>query len=393
MLGYPAAMPVKLAYLVTHPIHYQAPMIRRVAAEPDIDLHVFFGSDFSTRAHVDPGFGKAVTWDVPLTDGFQHSFLPEVTPPLQPGEDTTFWRPRNRGLAEQLAHFDALWVHGYHRAFHLQTMLQAKLKGLRVLLRDEATDVSAARSPAKQAAKRLFFAGVDRLVDRYLCIGSRNRAYYRGFGIADEKLCMVPYAVDNAAFFARADAAHPNREALRASLGLDQRPIVLFSGKLIARKRPMDLVQAVAQLPPDQRPWALFAGDGELRAEIEAAGVDTVRVLGFQQQQALPALYDLADIFVLPSEREAWGMVVNEAMTGSTAVICSDRIGSAPDLVKPGVTGFTYPVGDVQALAATLADCLSDPVRLAGIGKASRELIATWDYDADISGLRQALQI
>ncbi|MDX2101923.1 MAG: glycosyltransferase family 4 protein [Alphaproteobacteria bacterium] len=388
-------MTVRLAYLVTHPIHYQAPMIRRVAAEPDIDLTVFFGSDFSTRSHVDAGFGRAVTWDVALTDGFRHEFLAEVSKPLQPGEDTDFWRPRNRGLAGRLKQFDALWVHGYHRAFHLQTMLQARMAGLRVLLRDEATSISAQRSALKQAVKRAFFWGVDRLVDGYLCIGSLNRDYYRSWGIAEAKLFDMPYAVDNDAFFARAQVARSRREAFRAELGLDHRPVLLFSGKLIARKRPFDVVDAVATLPADQRPWVLFAGDGELRdalsERIAALQLERVRLLGFQSQLQLAALYDLADIFVLPSEREAWGMVVNEAMTGGTAILVSDRIGAAPDLVKPGINGAHYPVGDTAALGAALGDLVRDPARLAAMGQASADLIAGWNYDRDIRGLRAAL--
>jgi hypothetical protein len=69
---------VRLAYLVTHPIQYQAPLLRRIAAEPDIDLTVFFGSDFSLKSYLDPAFGKVIAWDVDLTGGYRHG------PRLQP---------------------------------------------------------------------------------------------------------------------------------------------------------------------------------------------------------------------------------------------------------------------------------------------------------------------
>src|SRR5260370_12805929 len=73
-----ASRPVRLAYLVSHPIQYQAPLLRRIAQEPDIDLTVFFGSDFSVRGYKDEGFGVAVKWDVPLLGGYQHQFLPVI---------------------------------------------------------------------------------------------------------------------------------------------------------------------------------------------------------------------------------------------------------------------------------------------------------------------------
>lgn len=392
----------RLAYLVTHPIQYQAPLLRQVAADPDIDLTVFFGSDFSVRSYVDPGFGRAVQWDVPLLDGYRSEFLAPRGRPLAKGEDPSFLRPFNRGLFRRLGRFDALWVHGYHRAFHWMAMAEARRRGLTVLLRDEATDISAGRSPAKQAAKRLFFKGFDRLVDGYLCIGSLNRAFYQGFGVAERKLFSVPYAVDNAHFQSRIAAAAPEREALRARLGLEPgRPVVLFSGKLIPRKRPFDLLDAHDRLvgdPAARRPYLLFAGDGELRPELEAriAGRDgadggDVRLLGFQNQGELAALYDLADVFVLPSEREAWGLVVNEAMNAGRAIIVNDRIGAGADLVRGGENGFVYPVGDVAALTVSLLTILRDPARLEAMGRRSREIIDRWSFREDIDGLKQAL--
>src|SRR5476649_2312932 len=67
---------IRLAYLVSHPIQYQAPLLRRIAQEPDIDLTVLFGSDFSVRGYKDEGFGVGVKWDVPLLEGYQYEFLP-----------------------------------------------------------------------------------------------------------------------------------------------------------------------------------------------------------------------------------------------------------------------------------------------------------------------------
>jgi glycosyltransferase involved in cell wall biosynthesis len=391
---------IRLAYLVTHPIQYQAPLLRRVAADPDIDLHVFFGSDFSVKRHVDGGFGQVIEWDVPLLDGYAHSFLPLRGWALPAGRDPSFRRPWNGGLAAELRRdrFDALWVHGYHRLSHLEAMAIARARGIKVLIRDEVTAISAGRSLAKRLLKAVLLRAMDRLVDAYLTIGTLNRAFWGGYGVADQRLFMMPYAVDNAWFQARDRDARAGLDAARAELGLAPgRPVVLFVGKLIARKRPLDLLDAYRRVAgaATRHPFLLFAGsgplEGELAQRVAEAGLADVRLLGFRNQAELARLYALADLFVLPSEREAWGLVVNEAMNAGCAVIVSDRVGAAPDLVRPGVNGFNYPVGDTAALARCLESCLADPDRLAAMGQASRTMIDRWGFDADLAGLKAAL--
>ena len=93
-----ASRSVRLAYLVSHPIQYQAPLLRRIAQEPDIDLTVFYGSDFSVRGYQDEGFGVGVKWDIPLLDGYKHVFLPK----LRDGQDVSFAMPLNRGIVSRL---------------------------------------------------------------------------------------------------------------------------------------------------------------------------------------------------------------------------------------------------------------------------------------------------
>jgi glycosyltransferase involved in cell wall biosynthesis len=393
--------PVRLAYLVTHPIQYQAPLLRLIANQPDIDLHVMFGSDFSVRRFVDPGFGRTISWDVPLLDGYSSEVLPAFGRPLADTELPSFWRPFSHGVARRLkaGRFDALWVHGYNRASHWAAMFAAKRLGRAVLVRDEATQVSAPRSLAKRAVKQAFFRALDRLVDGYLAIGSLNRDYYLAHGIAAAKLFAMPYAVDNAFFQANVARAAAERAILRARLGLTPgRPVILFAAKLIARKRPFDVLEAFAKLAGDEAaraPYLLFAGDGALRPALEAAvarsGLADVHLLGFQSQAALAALYDLADLLVLPSERESWGLVVNEAMNAGCAIVVNDRIGAGADLVRGGDNGFVYPCGDVAALAVSLRSVLRDPARCRAMGQRSRALIDHWSFAEDLAGLRAAL--
>ena len=394
-----AARKLRLAYLVTHPIQYQAPLLRRISAEPDIDLTVFFGTDFSARPFVAADFGQTIEWDVPLLEGYKHDLLPAIGP--RDEKDLGFWKPLNHGLASRLAsgRFDALWVHGYARWLHWSAMVSARRRGIKVLLRDEATPISAERGPAKQAAKRMFFTGMKRLVDGYLAIGSLNRRYYIEHGVAKDRIFMMPYAVDNARFIADAATANATREAFRAQLGLEpDRPILLFAAKLIERKRPAQLIEAFAAVHADpalRRPYLVFAGDGPLRGQLERDAArlapGAVKFLGFQRQSELPRCYDLCDAFVLPSGQEAWGLVVNEVMCAGRAVIASDMVGSAPDLVRPGENGAVFRTDDVSDLARAMREVLHDRAELAAMGRRSFEIIRHWSFEEDVAGLRQAL--
>jgi glycosyltransferase involved in cell wall biosynthesis len=156
-------------------------------------------------------------------------------------------------------------------------------------------------------------------------------------------------------------------------------------------------VKSVFAISPGSapRPYLLFVGDGPLRGGLMAqagaqAGGD-VRFLGFRNQSELPALYDLCDVFVLPSNYEPWGLVINEVMNARKPVIVSACVGAAPDLVKPGVNGWSYPTGDVAALAECLRQAFAD-ADLPAMGQQSLELINRWDFQADLNGLLAALR-
>jgi glycosyltransferase involved in cell wall biosynthesis len=396
--GGPATRRYRLAYLVTHPIQYQAPLLRLIASEPDLDLTVFFQSEGAVREHHDSGFGQLVRWDVPLLDGYRY----EVLPALGRRDVITAQRPFSYGLARRMrrARFDALWVHGYARLCNWQAMLVAKALGIKVLLRDEANAGSAPRSAPRRLAKRGFFRLLAGVADAFLAIGSRNRDYYLANGIAGERIFMMPYSVDNDFFARLAQAAAPARERLRVELGLSpDRAVILYASKFQRRKRPDELLLAYQrlcrQLLPAP-PYLLFLGDGEMRAALQAQAraqaLADVRFLGFRNQTELPAFFDLADVFVLPSIHEPWGLIVNEVMAVGRAVVVSDQVGCAADLVRHGVNGYIFPAGDVDALAASLREIVTAPERARAMGAASRAIIERWSLREAVAGLRQALR-
>jgi glycosyltransferase involved in cell wall biosynthesis len=335
-----------------------------------------------------------------LLEGYEYEFLPALG-----GTDRlTFARPWNVGLAERLdrGHFDTLWVHNYGLLFNWRAIVSARRRGLKVVLRDEAQEFSRPRGPANRLAKRLFFSALRQVVDCYLAIGTYNRNYYLSLGVDPSRIVMMPYAVDNVFFQTRCRAAALLRERFRSDLGLSpHRAVILYVGKLFGRKRPEDLLDAYARLSTDGRaepaPYLLYIGEGEAKTALEARaaslGWSSIKFLGFRNQTELPAFFDLCDVFVIPSNFEPWGLIVNEVMNAGRPIIASDRVGACPDLVKHGVNGYVYRAEDVGDLHHALVGVLEDHDLRQNMGRASLNLINQWSYEEDVSALKRALEI
>lgn len=393
---------VRLAYIVSHPIQYQAPLLRRIALEPDIDLTVFFGANFSLRGYRDEGFGVEVAWDVPLLEGYKSELLPK----LRDTGTVSLLSPISRRIYRRLQNtdgspaFDAVWVHGYASVNGMHSILAANALGIPVLLRAESWLQDRERSLPKLAAKHFFFRMLRPAIAATLPIGTRNREYWSYYFGAGMPQFLMPYAVDNNFFAERTAAAAPRSQELREELQLTRdRPVILFASKLQQRKHADHLLEAYrrmcSELPAERHPYLLIVGDGEERARLESAaresGLPGIRFAGFRNQSELPRFFAISDVFVLPSRHEPWGLIVNEAMAAGVAVIASDHVGAHIDLITNGVEGFVYPFGDVAALAAALTGVLQSPEVSERMGHAARQRMTSWDFEADVRGLRRAL--
>ncbi len=392
---------LKVAYLLSHPIQYQSPLLRILAQRRELELTVFYTSDFSLRRYRDQGFGVAVEWDVPLLGGYRHEFLPR----LLDSSTISFLRPLNYGMFRRLrrGHFDVLWIHGYATLDSWVAMAAAKMLGIPVLLRTDSTLIDHPRGRLKLILKQLFFKVLRHFIYGFLSVGQRNTEYWRHHFGPDVPVFPIPYAVDNAFFQEQSRAASATREELRRELQLEpDRPVILFASKLLARKRCIDLVDAYLQLierqtsRADHAPqlYLLIVGDGEERPRIEArlqnAKAEGIRMLGFRNQSELPRYYDLCDLFVLPSIHEPWGLVVNEVMNAGRPIIVSDQVGCQPDLVVEGENGVVFPAQNVAALADALDRLLSYPAVCRKMGQRSLERIQAFSFNANVEGLMRA---
>uniref|UniRef100_UPI0040475891 glycosyltransferase family 4 protein n=1 Tax=Shewanella sp. TaxID=50422 RepID=UPI0040475891 len=333
--------PIRLAWLATHPIQYQAPLLRAIAQCSDIDLTAIFFSDFSTRAFVDPGFGRTIEWDTPMLQGYKYEFLPGAGSEIK-GIQT--FQPRVGGLAKRLTrlNYDFVLVQGWQHYGMLKAAWLAKRAGLKVLMRCEATDHVSSSTGLKKLVREETVRFLLSQIDCCLAIGTRNRDFYIQRGFLSERIGFMPYCVDNDYFRTKTQSA--DVKGLRAQLSLESgRPVILYASKFMARKYPDQLLEAYLLLTTP-RPYLIFVGEGEMRGNLEAAvqnhQLKDVRFAGFRNQGELPAFYALADIFVLPSINETWGLVINEAMNAGCAIITTDQVGSAADLVRSGTNGF-----------------------------------------------------
>ena len=394
---------VRLAYLVSHPIQYQAPLLRRIAREPDIELTVFFGSDFSVKEYKDEGFGGVgVKWDIPLLEGYRYEFLPVIRDHAK----VTPFAPLNHGIARRLKGyagqpgFDVLWAHGYASLNSLHAMIAAKALGIPVLVRSDSWLGDRERGGVTLAAKQLFFRALKQMVDGVLSIGTLNSEYWRHYLGEDFPIFFMPYAVDNEYFRRRTLEASQYRESLRKELNLSpDRPVILFASKLQNRKKADDLLNAYRLLSPAPgvapHPYLVIVGDGEQREQLERmaqeTGFDSIRFCGFRNQSELPGFFDLATVFVLPSRHEPWGLIVNEVMNAAKAVVVSDEVGCQRDLITDGVEGAVFRAGDVDGLADALRRTLATPETAIAMGKRAQERIDFWNFEEDIRSLRRAL--
>lgn len=351
---------LRLGIMTSHPIQYQAPLFRALAAR--VDLEVFFAHRQEPEGQAAAGYGVSFDWDVDLLSGYRHQFLDNRA--RQPGVDR-FGGTNVPAIRESVARggFDAFVVMGWHLRAYWQAILACRRIRVPVFVRGES-QLETRRSLAKRLTKEALHRWIVRQFDGLLYIGARNRDYLTYYGADPARMFFSPYCVDGAWFRRKAEEAGSAGDLERARLGIAaDEHVILFVGRLVPMKRVRDLVAALRLLRMRGSPLRLVVvGDGPLHQELTAAAAGAgcrIDFVGFQNQSRLPLWYVLADLLVLPSDAgETWGLVVNEAMASGTPAVVSDAVGCAPDLIDEGATGRTFPLGDVDALAnAVAASC------------------------------------
>lgn len=352
-------MSQRIGFLISHPIQYYAPIFRELAKR--CDLTVFFAHRQDATQQASAGFGVAFEWDVDLLSGYESRFLANVS--RQPSTER-FGGCNTPEIADVIGsgNFDAFVVPGWSLRSYWQAVRACRRARVPVMVRGDSQLVNQPND-IRRPAKFLLYPTLLRQFDGCLYVGQRNREYLQHYGTKPERLFFSPHCVDNEAFASGSEKAR--RES--GANGTDRTRRVLYVGRLVEGKQLMDLVEAAVRLATAGKGIELvIAGSGPLEGSLveatRAGGVDA-RFLGFVNQSKLPSVYAASDVIVLPSMRETWGLVINEAMACGVPAVVSDAVGCGPDLIEPGVTGAIHPAADVAALAAAIDSVLAFDMR------------------------------
>jgi glycosyltransferase involved in cell wall biosynthesis len=371
----------RLAIVSTHPIQYNAPLFQLLATDGAVNIKVFYTWGESVLSNkFDPGFGKNIEWDIPLLQGYDYSFVKNIS--TVPGSHS-YKGVDNPSLISDIENWgaSAVLVYGWNFKSHLHC-LRYFHKKIRVLFRGDSTLID--KQPIlKSIVRKLILSCVYRNIDIALYTGSKNKEYFKAVGLKEKQLVFAPHAVQNERF-AEINNTHINfiRQTKKDFLIQDDETVIVFSGKLQPKKNPQLLLTVFKQLNIKQS-HLVFVGDGELTAELkaEAEGCTKIHFLPFQNQSLMPAVYRLGDIFCLPSKGpgETWGLAINEAMASGRAIIASDKTGCAADLVKDNINVFVFKSGDEEALGLVLTKMLNDKKKVMLMGAASAKIIKEWN--------------
>lgn len=376
----------RLAIISTHPIQYNAPWFRRLAAPDQLEVRVFFTWRADTEPLADRDFGRDIAWDVPLLDGYDY----EVVAPDGPLPTKTFWN-LNRDVAGPIRAWgaDAVLVIGWNHRSHLSAMRYFHRR-IPVYFRGDST-LLLERAGPRRYARRVLLKGIYSLVDIAFFVGANNYDYFRIHGLKDNQLCFAPHAVDNDHFARDHDSREAEAEVWRDSLGIPSDSVVfLFAGKFSPVKALDLLLASFQRLAPGRSQHLVLVGNGRLESMLRerARGTANVHFVPFQNQSRMPVVYRLGDVICLTSVGETWGLAVNEAMACSRTVIVSDTVGCARDLVPDATTGYVHDAMSVTSLAAVMASC-RDRTALREQGKVCREFIGGWSADQLAANIRE----
>ena len=371
----------RVAIVTSHPIQYNAPLFRYLAADERLQVKIFYTwSQSKVGLKYDPEFKRTIDWDIPLLEGYEFEFIKNIS--RKPGSHH-FWGIITPGLTKKIKSWQPDIVIVYGWSFYSHLRLMQNLKG-KVLVGFRGDSHLIGRQPGfKQWLKNRMLRWVYKQVDIAYYVGKHNEEYFREAGLTPQQLVFVPHAIENSRFMADAYAKDLKARQWKKELGIGEENIVfLYAGKFVARKNLFLLIQAFKKMNlPNTR--LVLAGSGILERVLKSLADNDPRIIfmGFQNQTEVPILYRLADVFVLPSTIETWGLAINEAMACGCAVIASELVGCAPDLVKNNENGFVVNVTHDEELTDAMRKLATDKSLLANCKKNSLQMIDHWSIE------------
>lgn len=306
------------------------------------------------------------------------------------------WR-RGREIIEALKGVRpaAVMVLGYGDFSHVVVINWCKRKGIPCLLMGDSNIRGDNNSGLKAIIKKAVVGRIVSWCSAVLPCGSLGAQYFQKYGAQKNQIFLVPNEPDYSLIENMSDEIIT--EMAQAFELVPHRSRIFFSGRLVPLKR-VDLLLGTFFAIADKRPqWdLLIAGDGPLKAELTASVPprlrERIKWTGFvDTPQRMAALYKLCDVMVLPSDYEPWALVVNEAVCSGLALVCSDVVGAAAELLRDGENGRVFAASDIASLTTALLD-VTDDNNVSRYKSRSKELLREWQQKADpVEGFARAL--
>lgn len=385
----------RIAVVISPPIQHFCPQYTSWATLPGVDLKVFFASNHGLAAYEDKGFGRVVRWDGIKLD-FPHEFLRGAEgKAIGAAMDAT-------DLTERLLTFspDVVVVYGYSQALQRRALRWAKSTKVPVLMFSDS-ELRASRNWAIRAVKAIVLPRIFRNASLFLTVGDANEAYYRNYGVPDDRLIRCFFPIDIRHYDSIVARRDECRNHIRSQLEIPaHHKVLLMVGKLVPWKRQADLVR-FSNAIQDERDdvTVVLAGTGpdeaSLRALTRRVGAGGVLFAGFVSPEVLAEYYCAADIYVHCSDREPHSVAISEAIYCGLPIILSNRCGSygPTDDVRPGLNGFVYRCGDIGDMSRRLLHVLADKDGRARMCEASERIGRQNQALAHGAALAQALAI
>jgi len=379
----------KLAIISNEPTPYRLHVLERIADElPEVETYNIF-----THTVSDP----SMPWAVNLKKKLRPTFFSNCH--LSSGFNSPLgalrlFRAMRKFILEQQVSMVILL--GYNDLARLLLIRWAKKHKLPLLLTGDSNIFGQSRGGVvKRCLKKCVVRWVIKRVAGLMPMGVAGRAFFRSYADHDLPTFLFPYEPDYKSLVKEDDT---RRVRFLNAHNLDpDRHRLLFCGRLASVKRVGDLIDAFAVVALERPKWdLLIAGDGELKAKLQAAVPQELRQritwTGFLQFEDIAACYHCCDVLVLPSEYEPWAVVINEAVACGLAVITTEVVGAAIELVRHKTNGMIIPPRDVNALADAIRET-TDPHVCQWMKNASPEVLRQWRRAADpVEGVKSALR-
>ena len=271
--------------------------------------------------------------------------------------------------------FDAIVVCGYSNPTVIWAMAYMRSHKIPFYM-----EVDGGLIRQEKKAKYLVKRSLVRMADRWLSSGRYTTEYLVHYGAKAENVIRYPFTSLDEKELLPSVVSVEEKAALRIALNFPEKHVVLAIGQFIHRKGFDVLLKAAASLQEDTGIYIVGGVPTDEYLKLSSdLGLQNIHFLGFQTKDRLALCYKAADLFVLPTREDIWGLVINEAMAYGLPVITTDRCVAGLELVEDGVNGYIVPVGDSDALAEKMRRVLDADMEK--MGAASLEKIRPYTIE------------